>query len=141
MLGLGDALVNEIPTEDPVLMSETFRELYSEPDLLTSGSVDVEVEERTEIDFVVFGSSFVSVFENEKHLIALNFASSLTQVRILCVLTLKNIHLGQVIRGAQNPNKGSGSENQRGEGERASHDLRKSMLGSWNSAHQTGYPH
>lgn len=80
LLGLGDALVNEIPTEDPVLMSETFRELYSEPDLLTSGSVDVEVEERTEIDFVVFGSSFVSVFENEKHLIALNFASSLTQV-------------------------------------------------------------
>lgn len=78
LLGLGDALVNDIPTEDPVLMSETFRELYSEPDLLTSGSVDVEVEERTEIDLVVFGSSFVSVFENEKHLIALNFASSPT---------------------------------------------------------------
>lgn len=60
-LCLWDKAANDL-ADDAVLNSEAFWELNSELDLFISRSVDMEVEvERTEVDFVVFGSSFFSL--------------------------------------------------------------------------------
>lgn len=49
------------------LLEDSSCELKSDPDLVTSGRVDMEVEEGSEADFVVLGS--LSLLENEKHFI------------------------------------------------------------------------
>ena len=70
LLGFSDRVVNDILVDDSMLTSDAFWELNSDPDFLISRSVNVEVEERPEVDFAVFDSPFLSPFENEKHFIA-----------------------------------------------------------------------